>query len=200
MPATKFTPSIITRPVYGGLTSHGAMPALMLANGPGGAALLEMIGADPTVLPHATMIYIPEGSDLGSRLAVQGAASYVEAASYASILPRFRKLLTEAPMNIRLYLAGTEGLIGQATAEALAAGMLLEAIETEHRGSVARRVQCVHCKGITEDVTTDPFTCSHCGLSLFVRDHYSRRYAAFQGVCVDAEAPGEIPPKQEIRA
>lgn len=200
MPATKFTPSIITRPVYGVLTSHGAMPALMLANGPGGAALLEMIGADPTVLPHATMIYIPEGSDLGSRLAVQGAASYVEAASYASILPRFRKLLTEAPMNIRLYLAGTEGLIGQATAEALAAGMLLEAIETEHRGSVARRVQCVHCKGITEDVTTDPFTCSHCGLSLFVRDHYSRRYAAFQGVCVDAEAPGEIPPKQEIRA
>ncbi|MDP0926360.1 dimethylamine monooxygenase subunit DmmA family protein [Paracoccus onubensis] len=200
MPATKFTPSIISRPIYGGLTPHGAVPALMLASGPGGEALLDLIAADPAVLPHATVIYIPEGSDLGPRLEAQGPASYVEAASYASILPRFRKLLAEALMNTRLYLAGTEGLIGQATAEALAAGMLLEAIEAEHRGSLARRMQCVHCKGITEDVTTDPFTCSHCGLSLFVRDHYSRRYAAFQGVCVDAETPGEVPPKQEIKA
>ncbi|RMC32087.1 dimethylamine monooxygenase subunit DmmA family protein [Paracoccus alkanivorans] len=200
MPATKFTPSIASRPVYGGLKSHGAVPALMLANGPGGEALLELIKADPSVLPHTYMIYIPEGCDLGRSLEACGPASFFEAASYASILPRFRKLLADAGMNTRLYLAGTEGLIGQATSEALAAGMLLEAIDAEHRGSVARRMQCVHCKGITENVTTDPFTCSHCGLTLFVRDHYSRRHAAFQGVCVDAETPGEIPPRQEIKA
>ena len=54
-------------------------------------------------------------------------------------------------------------------------------------------MQCVHCKGITEDVTTDPFQCAHCGLHLFVRDHYSRRMAAFQGVRVDAEDPGNVP-------
>ena len=29
--------------------------------------------------------------------------------------------------------------------------------------------------------------------SLFVRDHFSRRLAAFMGVKVDAEVPGEIP-------
>jgi dimethylamine monooxygenase subunit C len=54
-------------------------------------------------------------------------------------------------------------------------------------------VQCVHCKGVTEDVATDPFQCSHCGLHLFVRDHYSRRLAAFQGVNIDAEDPGLVP-------
>jgi predicted RNA-binding Zn-ribbon protein involved in translation (DUF1610 family) len=51
---------------------------------------------------------------------------------------------------------------------------------------------------MTENVTATPFTCSHCGLSLFVRDHYSRRLGAFQGVCVDAEEPGVLPPVEEI--
>jgi hypothetical protein len=71
-------------------------------------------------------------------------------------------------------------------------------IQTEHRGSLARRMQCVHCKGITENVTTQPATCSHCGLLLLVRDHYSRRFAAFQGVCINAEDPNESPPREEV--
>ncbi|MET1046419.1 MAG: dimethylamine monooxygenase subunit DmmA family protein, partial [Hyphomicrobium sp.] len=71
-------------------------------------------------------------------------------------------------------------------------------IRTEHRGSLMRRVQCVHCKGFTENVTTNPVTCAHCGLTLLVRDHYSRRLAAFQGVCIDAEVPGEVPATEAI--
>jgi hypothetical protein len=47
-------------------------------------------------------------------------------------------------------------------------------------------------------VIIDPFKCSHCGLNLFVRDHYSRRIAAFQGVCIDAENPGNVPPSTEL--
>jgi dimethylamine monooxygenase subunit C len=31
-----------------------------------------------------------------------------------------------------------------------------------------------------------------------VRDHYSRRLAAFQGVCIDAEEPGSAPPPEEM--
>ena len=81
---------------------------------------------------------------------------------------------------------------------ALEAGIDHAAIETEHRGSLARRVQCVHCKGITDNVTTQPAVCSHCGLTLLVRDHYSRRIGAFQGVCIDAEEPGVIPEAEEI--
>jgi predicted RNA-binding Zn-ribbon protein involved in translation (DUF1610 family) len=87
--------------------------------------------------------------------------------------------------------------MGQVQAEAMAAGIPHSAVQTEHRGSTVRRVQCVHCKGITENVRTDPFVCSHCGLSLFVRDHYSRRLAAFQGVNIDAEDPGLVPPAVE---
>ena len=100
-------------------------------------------------------------------------------------------------MGLQVYLAGTEGLIGQAQRDAIEAGLPFQSVQTEHRGSTVRRVQCVHCKGVTENVRTDPFTCSHCGLNLFVRDHYSRRRAAFQGVNIDAEDPGQVPPAVE---
>ena len=101
-------------------------------------------------------------------------------------------------MGTRLYLAGTEGFIGQTMKVALDQGIDFNSIRTEHRGSTARRVQCVHCKGITDDVKTSPYKCSHCGLNLLVRDHYSRRLAAFQGVCIDAEEPGTAPPPVEM--
>ena len=96
-------------------------------------------------------------------------------------------------MGTQFYLAGTEGLIGQAERDIMATGVPHHDIQKEHRGATLRRVQCVHCKGITENVATDPFPCSHCGLNLFVRDHYSRRLAAFQGVNIDAEDPGLVP-------
>jgi dimethylamine monooxygenase subunit C len=109
------------------------------------------------------------------------------------LLIRLRQNLINAHMGTRLYLSGTEGFIGQAMKVAIELGIDFGAIKTEHRGSEARRVQCVHCKGITDDVKTQPCTCSHCGLTLLVRDHYSRRLAAFQGVCIDAEEPGTAP-------
>lgn len=200
MSGTVFTPSISSRPVYAGLVSQGATPAIMLAEAAGAEALIALAGRDASVLEHAHLIYIP-GSDrrAADALAALGARLYREAPSYPACLERYRKALRDAHMGTHLYLAGSEGLIGQAMAEALAAGLPAGAIQTEHRGTVARRMQCVHCKGITEDVATDPFRCVHCGLTLFVRDHYSRRLGAFQGVCVDAETPGIFPDPQEIR-
>lgn len=199
MTESTFSPSILSRPVYAVLDSHGATPALMLADAEGAAALIGLAERDASVMDHAHLIFIPGGAGYGARLRALGPRMYREGPSYAAILPRFRKALADAQMGLRLYLAGTEGLIGQATAEALAAGLPADAIQAEHRGSIARRMQCVHCKGVTEDVSTDPFTCSHCGLTLFVRDHFSRRLGAFQGVCVDAETPGIVPPTQEIQ-
>lgn len=199
MTATNIT-RLASRPVYRGLASHGPVPSLMVADARGAEALLRLAASDPLVMPQAHVIYLPLGSDLGSRLKSLEPASYIEAVSYPAILSRLRKLLAEASMSTRLYLAGTEGLIGQVTAEALDVGLQPDAIETEHLGSAARRMHCVHCKGVTENVTIDPFVCSHCGLTLFVRDHYSRRLAAFQGVCVDAETPGVIPEAKEIKA
>ncbi|QUS37249.1 dimethylamine monooxygenase subunit DmmA family protein [Falsirhodobacter algicola] len=200
MPRTAFTPSITSRPTYAPLRPHPAAPALMLADADGAEALMELAAADPALMARAHVIYIPAGAAHGPGLRALGSAMYHEAPSFAAATERFRKALTDARMGTQLYLAGTEGLIGQATAEALAAGLPADAIQAEHRGTIARRMQCVHCKGMTEDVTTDPFTCAHCGLVLFVRDHFSRRLGAFQGVCVDAETPGILPETQEIRA
>jgi hypothetical protein len=46
---------------------------------------------------------------------------------------------------------------------------------------------------MNEDVATNIADCRGCGARLFVRDHFSRRLAAFMGVMVDAEVPGEVP-------
>jgi hypothetical protein len=118
--------------------------------------------------------------------------------SIAAAMPRLTQILGMADMGTQLYLAGTEGLIGQAMKVALEAGMELASIQAEHRGSEVRRVQCAHCKGITENVRTQPVVCAHCKVVLSVRDHYSRRIAAFQGVCVDAEEPGLAPTAEEL--
>jgi predicted RNA-binding Zn-ribbon protein involved in translation (DUF1610 family) len=106
--------------------------------------------------------------------------------------------LAVAKMGTRVYAAGSEPLIGSTVQTAMRFGIDYRSVRTEHRGSLKRRVQCVHCKGMIEDVTVSPVQCPHCGLFLTVRDHYSRRLAAFQGVRVDAEVHGEIPEQVPI--
>lgn len=171
----------------------------MLARAEGGAVILDMAARDPLVMERAHLIFIGGGSGHGADLVALGARFYHQAPSDAACLEHYRKALRDAHMGTRLYLAGTEGLIGKAMAEALAAGFAADAIRTEHLGPVDRRMQCVHCKCITEDVATGPFACAHCGRTLFVRDHFSRRLGAFQGVCVDAETPGVIPDMKRIQ-
>ncbi len=195
-------PSIKSRPVYGTLTPRPGSLHLFVADAEGGAAILDMAAKVPAgFFARAHLIYVPGAAaseGYAERLRALGPDLFYEGPSLAAALPRFAQALATARMGTRLYLAGTEGLIGQAMRLALEAGLDHAAIETEHRGSLARRVQCVHCKGITEDVTTQPVTCAHCGLTLFVRDHYSRRIGAFQGVCIDAEEPGVVPPTEEV--
>lgn len=110
-----------------------------------------------------------------------------------TLIARLDNFLSISKMGTRIYAAGREPLIGSVVKTALTHGVSHNSVITEHRGSHKRRVQCVHCKGCTENVTTNPVKCAHCGLTLLVRDHYSRRIGAFQGVCADAEAPGEVP-------
>ena len=134
----------------------------------------------------------------GDKLRALNPAQYYEGPSYEASVQRLRHVLANAHQGLQVYLTGTESLMGQAQNEAMQAGIPHTSIQTEHRGSVARRMQCVHCKGITEEVMFDPFQCDHCGLHLFVRDHYSRRLAAYQGVCIDAEDPGNVPEPVEL--
>ena len=194
----EFPESIRSRPVYGTLEPRPGKAHLMIADAEGAEALLDLAARDAGLMAGAHIIYIPKHADLAGALRALSPAQMYVGPSYAAAVPRIRKVLGDAHMGLQVYLAGTEGLMGQAMNEAMAAGIPPGAIQTEHRGSVARRMQCVHCKGITEDVEVDPFVCSHCGLNLFVRDHYSRRHAAYQGVCVDAEDPGNVPEQKRI--
>lgn len=191
-------PSIKSRPVYARLEPRPASLHLIVADGEGAEAVVEMLAKAndrSEILAAAHVIYVPgpTGVDLAARLEGLGAAQFFRAPTIPALLPRLARVLQDARMGTQFYLAGSEGLIGQAEREIMATGFPFAAIQKEHRGSALRRVQCVHCKGITENVATDPFKCSHCGLNLFVRDHYSRRMAAFQGVNIDAEDPGLVP-------
>jgi predicted RNA-binding Zn-ribbon protein involved in translation (DUF1610 family) len=198
MTLTPVTPTIKSRPVYAPLQPRPGAFHLIVADGEGAEAITDMLAKAPdagNLLAAAHIMYCPgpTGTDLSARLEALGAAQFFRAPTIPAILPRLARVLSAAHMGSQFYLAGTEGLIGQAEREIMNTGFPFAAIQKEHRGSTLRRVQCVHCKGITENVATDPFQCSHCGLNLYVRDHYSRRMAAFQGVNIDAEDPGLVP-------
>jgi dimethylamine monooxygenase subunit C len=184
---------IKSRPVYTGINiDANALRHLFAVQGEGVAALLEQIkekGSD--FLHHSEILCV------GVLPKIEADVMW-SAPSIPVLLNRLGINLKNAKMGTRLYLSGTEGFIGQCMKVAIEHGVDFHSIRTEHRGSTARRVQCVHCKGITEDVTTSPYICTHCGLSLLVRDHYSRRLAAFQGVCIDAEQPGTAPDPVEM--
>ena len=199
MTKTEFPPAIKSRPVYGVLEPRSGVLHLVVADGEGAAAIIDMLARAANRAAMLAAIHIiytpgPNGTDDWASLQSLGAAQAFRAPTIPTLLPRLMRVVSDAHMGTQFYLAGTEGLIGQAEREIMMTGFPFAAIQKEHRGSTVRRVQCVHCKGITENVATDPFRCSHCGLHLFVRDHYSRRIAAFQGVNIDAEDPGQVPP------
>lgn len=98
----------------------------------------------------------------------------------------------------RLYLRGTEPFMWSLATAAGRAGLSPTQIRMQHAGSLKRRVWCTHCHQTTENVTTNIATCAGCGRELLVRDHFSRRLGAFMGVMVDAEAPGEVPQREEV--
>lgn len=190
-----------SRPVYEGLQiDPHARRHLFALQGDGALAVLDQsktVGIE--FLAKAEVLYVADGAaTYEAELRQLNPLDIWIAHSTAALLNRLQGLLLEAKMGLRLYTSGTEGFIGQAIQVALGCGIDIGSIQTEHRGSAARRVQCVHCKGITENVTTSPFSCSHCALPLLVRDHYSRRLAAFQGVNIDAEDPGSAPPPRVL--
>ena len=199
----QFPPSIKSRPVYGKFEIQGGKYCLIIADAEGAEAILDLVKKaenSQKMMANAHIIYIPKHTEetYVKKLEALGARHFYLGVSYEASVPRIKQTLANAHMGLQIYLAGTEGLMGQAQREAIEAGIPHTAIQMEHRGSVARRMQCVHCKGITEDVITDPFICSHCSLNLFVRDHYSRRLAAFQAVRVDAEDHGNVPDQVEL--
>lgn len=187
-----------SRPIYPGLAwAPAAARHLIVAEGEGAAAVADLFADAPEGVAARTEILYAAGGSAASgaaaRLADLGARQVHAFPTTETLIFRLGNDLARADMGLRLYVAGSESFLGRIVALAQTHGIDPLSVIAEHRGSLARRVQCVHCKGMTEGVTTSIVTCAHCGLSLFVRDHFSRRLGAFQGVCVDAEVPGEVP-------
>lgn len=194
--------TIKSRPAYDGLRPIlTARRNLVAVEGAGAQAVLRMMAqADADFAGRTHLLCVDTGNTGGEvldRLRDLSTDGLTVLASAEAALDLLDSLLTTATMGTRLYAAGTEGFIGRVVRLAVDHGIDHKSVLTEHSGSLARRVQCVHCKHTAEHVTATIYECPGCGVVLFVRDHYSRRLAAFQGVCVNAEDPSERPPAEE---
>lgn len=209
--------AIKSKPVYSPLCADsGGRFHLMLGYGAGGVALLrvrqELEQASPAALRETRVLFVPASArDAGEPDDASSAAARtldeLQRAELAalrlfedsgSLLAQFRAMLEHSLMGTRVYLAGPESFIGLAMRVAREFNLNKDEIRAEELGSLARRVRCVHCRTTAEDVRTNLVRCAGCERWLLVRDHYSRRLAAYMGVMADAEAPGELPPIREI--
>lgn len=218
---------IKSKPVYAPLQADlRGRYHLMLGMGVGAAPLLrvieEMRAVSAPSLKHTRVLFVPDAESAPATATVTvaeagpGAASKTDAASAVeqfeaasvgdvhsfagtpALLERFRAILEQSSMGTRLYVAGPESFIGLVMKIALEFNLNKDEIRAEECGTLARRVYCIHCRVTTENVRTNIVRCVECERWLLVRDHYSRRLAAYMGVMVDAEAPGELPPIKEV--
>jgi dimethylamine monooxygenase subunit C len=194
---------IKSKPVYAPLSADiGGRYHLMLALGLGGAALLRVLGeikqAAPKALENSRVLLVADGPETVQRFEDIGPGELTLFDHAAALLETFRTVLEESLMGTRLYVAGPESFIGLAMKIALEFDLNKDEIRAEEMGTLARRVYCVHCRTTSEDVKTNIVRCGGCQRWLLVRDHYSRRLAAYMGVMVDAEAPGELPPIKQV--
>jgi hypothetical protein len=196
---------IKSKPVYAPLQADTrGRYHLMLGMGVGAAPLLRVIAemrvAAAQSLKNTRVLFVPDAGAAGE-IAHFEAAAVGDVRAFAgtpALLEQFRAILGESLMGTRLYVAGPENFIGLVMKISLEFNLNKDEIRAEECGTLARRVYCIHCRTTTENVRTNIVRCDDCERWLLVRDHYSRRLAAYMGVMVDAEAPGELPPLKEV--
>ncbi|GAA2046377.1 dimethylamine monooxygenase subunit DmmA family protein [Yaniella flava] len=195
---------IRSRPEYWKLKAvPNAQWNLILAESEGMASVIRMLNEAPKGFSARThLVYLTADhsgtEDYLEQLEDFGPVSVNQVTTRKAALLRLNKLLSSAKMGTRLYAVGSESFLALVVREAGNHGINHESIVTELKGSLARRVQCVHCKFIAEDVTTSIYDCPRCSETLEVRDHYSRRIAAFQGVSATVETPGQQPEAEKV--
>ncbi|WP_428851413.1 dimethylamine monooxygenase subunit DmmA family protein [Imbroritus primus] len=133
------------------------------------------------------VLYVPAGSDNQFALLAEACRATQCCADRAHLLSVLETALAGLPMGLRLYAAGSEEFLASVVRAAEGYGLDPAEIQCERAGPTLRRVYCIHCRTFSEGVHTPQVTCCGCGRDLLVRDHYSRRHAAFMGVMADAE-------------
>jgi hypothetical protein len=194
---------IKSRPIYNKLSPMDSGRChVAAAQGSGGGPLVRLLGEmSPDQLSATTVFYSVESFTGQNYLAdiqnftVHGLYVFQ---SNADAVGRLDAFLATAQMGTRLYIAGSESFIGTSMQVATSYGVNRDEVLREHAGSFVRRVWCAHCSHYSENVTHRVFQCPGCDRHLIVRDHYSGRLAAFQGVKADGEVPGELPDNEEL--
>ncbi len=197
---------IKSKPIYAPLRfdaggRHHVMLGLGVGREPLRRVFKEVQDQQAEALARTEVLYVPATGDAGSaadHFPLPALTSIRLFGNSSALLEDFRALLDRSLMGTRLYVAGPESFIGMAMKVALDFNLNKDEIRAEECGTLARRIRCIHCRAITEDVKTNIVQCVGCGLWLLVRDHYSRRLAAYMGVMADAEAPGELPEIKEV--
>lgn len=196
---------IRSKPVYAPLQPDLAgRYHVMVGHGVGAAPLARLLGelkaAAPQALANTRIWYVNDPAAPQSNAAVFHAANVAEVRVFDAVdalLADLSTAMDEALMGTRLYVAGPESFMGLIMRIAHGFNLAGDEVRAEECGTMARRVHCIHCRAIIEGVRTNIVECS-CKRWLVVRDHYSRRLAAYMGVMVDAEAPGERPDIKEV--
>lgn len=193
---------IKSRPIYDRLQPlPGGIRHIIAGQGSGGHAMLRLLGDMAGLNRPITLLYSQEsfsGQDFLDQLHQHTEHPLHAHVSNQALIDELKTLLGEARMGTRLYLAGSESFLGSAMQVATHFDLNRDEVLREHSGTLVRRVWCVHCDSYTENVTQRVYDCPGCGMTLVVRDHYSRRLAAFQAVKADAEVPGELPEAEEL--
>jgi len=190
---------IKSKPIYTPLSFDASgRYHVLLGAGVGANPLLRVLAEMKTLAPLALncthVLFMPESVLAFREVGIAEARVFDNA---AKLLEDFHTLASQSLMGTRLYVAGPEGFIGLAMQIALQFNLNQDEIRAEECGSLARRIFCIHCRAITDAVVTNIVKCT-CQRWLLVRDHYSRRLAAYMGVMADAESPGELPEIREV--
>lgn len=196
---------IKSKPVYAPLAPDvGGRHHVLVGYGVGGEPLLRVIGElrdAGSSRASRRLLYVDDPMAPAGTLAAVHAADVARVSCFPgapALLGELRDAFDAGLMGTRLYVAGPEAFIGLVMRLAAQFNLNRDEIRAEECGSRARRVHCIHCRTATEDVRTNIVECLGCHRWLIVRDHYSRRLAAYMGVMVDAEAPGELPEIREV--
>lgn len=195
---------IKSQPVYQPLEwMPSASAHLFVSAGEGALAVKEVLRELALGVSAITVLHLdPSGAENRYATVLENEFG-VALSTFDGETPLMEKLereLASAPAGTALYLAGSERFIWHAAGLARRAGMSRHQVQAEMRGSKARRVYCVHCKAINENVTHSIHRCGGCGTALLVRDHYSRLMEAYVGFRIDAEEPGNVPESEELYA
>lgn len=176
-------------------------------DGSGARHLLVLAGLDDDASraldaqpgPAALHVLALEGACATRAAALAAAgAGLTTAPDLAGLLALLDRHLGGERMGLRVYAIGSEHAIWQCARVGHAHGLGREELHLHRAGTLARPVFCVHCGSLIAEARRNVERCTGCGRALFVRDHFSRLHGAYMGVQVDAEAPGQLPPIEEV--